>query len=130
MSAFDTLDARVQRNVARFTIERFLQELGDQFGPPDQWQMAAANRAIAAYQCGEFNQAVRCIGEGEKPPHQRPLPPPVTMNDEKLSLRGLWRCLVYPSRDLPTAGDCRFNFMSPRTHDHSEQPNLASPDVA
>jgi hypothetical protein len=118
MLTLDTLDAGVQRNVTRFTIERFLQELGEQFGPPDQWQMAAANSAIAAYQRGEFDHALRCISVGEKPPHQRPLSAPFTIEVGKLSLRSLWSCLIYPSSDFPAASDGRVSFSSPGTGTH------------
>ncbi len=122
MPTFDTLDAGAQRNITRFTIERFLQELGEQFGPPDQWQMAAANRAIAAYQCGEFDHALRCISVGEIPPHQRPRSARYTAEIEKLSLRSLWSFLVYPSSDFPPASESRFSFISPGmgTHVHAK----------
>jgi hypothetical protein len=113
MPTFDTLDAGAQRNITRFTIERFLQELGEQFGPPDQWQMAAANCAIAAYQCGEFDHALRCISVGEGPPHQRARSARYTAEIEKLSLRSLWSSLVYPSSDFPPASESRFGFISP-----------------
>jgi hypothetical protein len=119
MLTFDTLDTGVQRNVTRFAIERFLQELGEQFGPPDPWQMAAANRAIAAYQRGEFAHAVHCISVGEKPPHQRPPSAPFTIEAGKLSLRTLWSCLVYPSSDFPAAREGRFRFTSPGTGHHA-----------
>ena len=114
----DTLDIGVQRNVTRFTIERFLLELGDQLGPPDRWQIAAANSAIAAYQCGEFDHALGCISVGEKPLHQRPLLAPFTIEVGKLSLRSLWSCLVYPSSDFPTS-DGRVSFTSPGTETHA-----------
>jgi len=87
MLTLDTLDTGLQRNVTRFIIERFLLDLGEQLGPPDRWQIAAANNAIAAYQRGEFDRALRCISLGEKPPHQRPLSAPFTIEKGKLSLR-------------------------------------------
>lgn len=118
MLTFDTLDAGVQRNITRFIIEHFLQELGEQFGPPDQWQMAAAKHAIAAYQRGQFDHALRCIIVGEKPPHQRPSSAPLTVEVGELSLRSLWNCLVYPSPDLPAASENRFSFTSPGTATH------------
>jgi hypothetical protein len=118
MFTLDTLDTGVQRNVTRFTIERFLLELGDQLGPPDQWQIAAANSAIAAFQRGEFDHALRCISAGEKPAHQRPVSTPFTIEVGKLSLRSLWSCLVYPSSNFPTS-DERVCFTSPGTGTHT-----------
>ena len=59
MGVFANLDSDVQRNITRFTIERFLQELAEQLGAPDQWQVDAANSAITAYQRGEFDHALK-----------------------------------------------------------------------
>ena len=103
MLSFAALDADVQRNITRFTIERFLQELAEQLGSPDQWQMDAVNCAITAYQSGEFHHALRCISVGEKPPHQRPFSATFTVEVGKLSLRSLWRNLLYPSSDSSAA---------------------------
>ena len=99
MSSFDALDVGVQRKITRSTIEFFLHELAEQLGSPDHWQMAAANRAIAAYQSGKFDQALVCISVGEKPPHQRPLLAAFTENVGQQSLHDLWRRLVCPSCD-------------------------------
>lgn len=122
MLSLDTLDTGVRRYVTRFTIERFLLELGEQLGPPDQWQIAAANSAIAAYQRGEFDHALRCISVGEKPQHQRPLAAPFAIEVGKLSLRSLWSCLIYPSSDFPAGSDGRVSFTSPGpgTHVHTK----------
>jgi hypothetical protein len=115
MLGFATLDVDVQRNITRFTIERFLQELAEQLGAPDQWQMDAANSAITAYQRGEFGHALRCISVGEKPPHQRPVSATVTVEVGKLSLRSLWSKLLYPSSDSAAASESLFKFTSPGT---------------
>jgi hypothetical protein len=103
MLSFYELDVSVQENITRFSIEHFLQELAEQLGSPDQWQMAAADRAIAAYQRGEFDHALRCISVGEKPAHQRPFLAPFTVEVGELSLRSLWGRLVYSSSDSPAA---------------------------
>ena len=100
MLTFDTLDARSQGSVTRFIIEHFLQELGEQLGPPDHWQVAAANHAIAAYQGGQFDRALQCILVGEMSPHQRPPSAQLTGEVEKLSLRSLWYRLLYPAPDF------------------------------
>jgi hypothetical protein len=112
MFTLDTLDTGVQRNVTRFTIEGFLLDLGEQLCPPDGWQIAAANNAIAAYQRGEFDHALRCIIVGEKLPHQRPLSAPFTIEAGKLSLRSLWSRLIYPSCEFPDS-DGHVSFTSP-----------------
>ena len=77
MLSFYTLDVSVQEKITRFSIEYFLQELAEQLGSPDQWEMAAADSAIVAYQRGEFDHALRCISVGEKPAHQRPFLEPL-----------------------------------------------------
>ena len=118
MLTFDTLDGGVQKNITRFIIGCFLLELGEQSGPLDRWQIAAAKSAIAAYQRDEFDHALRFISVGEKPPHQRPLPAPFTMREGNLSLRSLWSCLVYPSSDLEAASESRFSVTSPGTGTH------------
>ena len=118
MLRFAALDAGVQRNITRFTIECFVHELAEQLGPPDQWQMDAANRAIAAYQRGEFDHALRCISAGERPPHQRPFSATLTVEVGKLSLRSLWSNLLYPSSDSPAASETFFSFTSPGTRAH------------
>jgi hypothetical protein len=99
MSSFDALDVAVQRNITRSTVEFFLHDLAEQLGSPDHWQMAAANRAIAAYQSGKFDYALVCISVGEKPLHQRPLLAAFTEAVGQLSLRDLWGRLVCPSCD-------------------------------
>jgi hypothetical protein len=115
MLRFATLDVDVQRNITRFTIERFLQELAEQLGAPDQWQMDAANSAIIAYQRGEFDHALRCISVGEKPPHQRLFSATFNVEVGKLSLRSLWSNFLYPSSDSLAASGSLFSFTSPGT---------------
>lgn len=117
MLTFDTLDAGVQRKLTRFAIECFLQELGEQFGSPDQWQLAVANDAIAAYQRGEFDCALRCISIGERPPDRRPCSAPVTMQEGNLSLRSLWSCLA--------EGRSSFTPPGTGTHVHTKQSDSA-----
>lgn len=112
MSSFNEPDVGVQRNITRFTIELFLHELAEQHGSPDQWQMAVANSAIAAYQRGEFHLALACISVGEKPPHKRPLLANFAEEKGELSLRNLWGRLVHPSSDSPAAGKSGFSFVT------------------
>jgi hypothetical protein len=101
MLSFYALDVSVQEKITRFSIEYFLQDLAEQLGSPDQWQMAAADRAIVAYQRGEFDHALRCISVGEKPAHQRPFLEPFPIEAGELSLRSLWGRLVHFSSDFP-----------------------------
>ena len=120
MPSFYALDVSVQEKIARFSIEYFLQELAEQLGSPDQWQMAAADRAIVAYQRGDFDYALRCISVGEKPAHQRPFLEPFPIEVGELSLRSLWGRLVYFSSD--SAGEVGFSFTAraTRTHAHTK----------
>jgi hypothetical protein len=91
MSRFQALDVDVQRNVTRFAIEIFLQELAEQLHKPDEWQTAAANDAIAAFHRGEYEHALTCIDVGETPPDQRSPLSTFTEEERGLSLRDLWR---------------------------------------
>jgi len=113
MLSFYTLDVSVQEKITRFSIEYFLQELAEQLGSPDQWQMAAADRAIVAYQRGEFDHALRWISVGEKPAHQRPFLEPFPIEVGELSLRSLWSRLVHFSSDA--VGEFGFSFTARAT---------------
>src|SRR6266853_2782425 len=86
MPRFYALNVDVQRNVTRFAIEFFLQELAEQLHEPDDWQKAAANNAIAAFHRGEHEHALTCIVVGETPPDQRSPLSTFTEEERGLSL--------------------------------------------
>lgn len=122
MLSFCAMDVSVQKKITRFSIEYYLQGLAEQLGSPDQRQMAAADRAIAAYQSGEFEHALRCISVGEKPAHQRPSLEPFPTEVGVLSLRTLWSRLVGLSSDTAAVGEVgpTFTTRAMRTHTHPE----------
>jgi hypothetical protein len=102
MPRFHALDADVQKNITRFAIELFLQELAEQFHEPDEWQKAAANDAIAAFHRGEYEHSLTCIDVGETPPDQRSPLTTFTEEERKLSLRDLWRRFAW-ARPVPVS---------------------------
>jgi hypothetical protein len=102
MPRFYALNVDVQRNVTRFAIEFFLQELAEQLHEPDDWQKAAANNAIAAFHRGEHEHALTCIVVGETPPDQRSPLSTFTEEERGLSLRDLWRRLAC-ARSVPVS---------------------------
>ena len=94
MPRFQALDLDDQRNVTRFAIELFLQELAEQRHAPDEWQKAAADDAIAAFHRGKFEHALTCIDLGETPPDQRSPLPTFTEEERRLSLHDLWQGFI------------------------------------
>jgi hypothetical protein len=94
MPGFHALDVDVQKNVTRFAIELFLQELAEQRQAPDEWQKAAADDAIAAFHRGELEHALTCIALGETPPDQRSPLSTFTKEERRLSLHDLWQRFI------------------------------------
>ena len=120
MLCFYALDIALQETIARFSIEHFLQELAEQLDPPDRWQMTAADLAIAAYQRGHFEYALKCISAGEKPVDKRPVLPHFTTEPGELSLRTLWRRLVQPSSVFAAASGVGHTAIGTTTYAHSK----------
>jgi hypothetical protein len=117
MPRFHALDVDVQRNVTRFAIELFLQELAEQLHEPDDWQKAAANDAIAAFHRGEHEHALTCIVVGETPPDQRSPLSTFTEEERGLSLRDLWRRFAC-ARSVPVS-DHFLVHLSPKSRRNS-----------
>ena len=113
MPRFHTLDVDVQRNVSRFAIELFLQELAEQLHEPDDWQKAAANNAITAFHRGEHGHALTCNVVGETPPDQRSPLSTFTEGERGLSLRDLWRRFAC-ARSVPVS-DHFLDHLSPKS---------------
>ena len=108
MVTLSVQDCELRRNRARLAIELFLYELAEDFRSPDQWQLAAADRAVAAYQRGDFDQAFACINVEPTSIEVEPISTELSLvaaiaGRDRLTLHSVWTHLREPFLEVGAA---------------------------